>query len=251
MTEVDKKLDTLAEKINREHRRVESAVGSALEHAQRAGRLLIEAKERVKHGEWLPWLEENFEGSERVAQMYMRVHGHWPEIEAKTKSVSDLTLTGALQSIGPPKAEITRERAEGELRWAGAGEEPETTTAVEMPATEREPGVIEQIQASPEGREALAAAGRDLAEGQARDRVRFRISDLYFLLRKVSPEDVAKDVVAEHVGEAAQNAVLGRPERSRRNDDVEYAVAVHAWLEKYLQVLKEADAHLRGLGVDE
>jgi DUF3102 family protein len=138
LTEVDKKLDTLAEKINREHRRVASAVGSALEHAQRAGRLLIEAKERVKHGEWLPWLAENFEGSERAAQMYMRVHSQWPQIEANTKSVSDLTLSGALKSISAPTGELSRIPAEGELRWAGGGEDPETTTTVERPATERE-----------------------------------------------------------------------------------------------------------------
>jgi Protein of unknown function (DUF3102) len=121
------RLDTLAERINEEHRKVEAAMGRALQHARRAGKLLVEAKERTYHGEWLPWLKANFEGSERTAQMYMRVHSRWPEIEANTKSVSYLTLTGALGAIGPPQeADVTRERFGGPLRWAGveAGEEP-------------------------------------------------------------------------------------------------------------------------------
>jgi len=198
LTEIEKsQLVELAERINKEHRQVETAVGRALGHARRAGKLLVEAKGKVRHGEWLPWLEANFEGTERVAQMYMRVHSRWDEIEANTKSVSDLTLSGALRSIGAPVEVLALDRAEISSPWAA----------------EREPGVIEQLQASPEGAEALAQINRDFVEGQTRDRVLFRISDLYYLLREVPPEDVAKDVVARHVGEAAENAVLGRADR--------------------------------------
>jgi hypothetical protein len=115
------RLDTLAEQINEEHRKVEAAMANTLQHARRAGKLLLEAKERTHHGEWLSWLEANFKGSARAAQMYMRVHSRWPDIEANTKSVSDLTLTGALGAIGPvQEADVTRERIEGPLRWAGA-----------------------------------------------------------------------------------------------------------------------------------
>ena len=120
------RLDTLAEQINEEHRKVEAAMANTLQHARRAGKLLLEAKERTHHGEWLSWLEANFKGSARAAQMYMRVHSRWPDIEANTKSVSDLTLTGALGAIGPvQEADVTRERVEDPLRWAHveAGEE--------------------------------------------------------------------------------------------------------------------------------
>jgi hypothetical protein len=32
------------------------------------GQLLLEAKEQVEHGKWLPWLEENFDMAERSAR---------------------------------------------------------------------------------------------------------------------------------------------------------------------------------------
>jgi hypothetical protein len=64
---------TLAEQINAEHRACEVAVASAVEHAIRAGEMLMEAKKQAGHGRWLPWLTENFEGSHDKAQVYMRL----------------------------------------------------------------------------------------------------------------------------------------------------------------------------------
>lgn len=72
MSEIEK-LDTLAGLINEEHRRCEEALRSGLGHALRAGELLAQAKGQVSHGEWGSWLEENFEGSNRTAQAYMKV----------------------------------------------------------------------------------------------------------------------------------------------------------------------------------
>jgi len=111
-------------------------------------------------------------------------------------------------------------------------------------AEPRELGVIEQLEATAEGREAFAQINSDLAEGQARDRVLSRISDLYRLMRTVPPEEVARDVMARHVGEAAENAVLGRTS-SGPNFDLENAQAVHGWLGEFLRVLEAANAHLR------
>jgi hypothetical protein len=49
----------------------------ALAAAWKAGRLLIEEKQRVRrtmgHGAWLLWLEQRFHGSDRTAQKYMRL----------------------------------------------------------------------------------------------------------------------------------------------------------------------------------
>ena len=42
------------------------------EHAINAGRLLIEAKAQLAHGQWLPWLEDHCQVSERTAQAYMQ-----------------------------------------------------------------------------------------------------------------------------------------------------------------------------------
>ena len=50
MTEITTALPELAEKINDEHRAAETAARTALEHATRAGDLLIQAKGQCEHG---------------------------------------------------------------------------------------------------------------------------------------------------------------------------------------------------------
>ncbi len=66
-------LDDLAGEIRREVELSEQHWQSAVAHAIRAGELLTEAKSRVQHGEWLPWIEANFPGSDRTARNYMRL----------------------------------------------------------------------------------------------------------------------------------------------------------------------------------
>ena len=55
------------------------------------GDLLLEAKDQLGHGEWLPWLEENFDMEERTAQRAMAA----AKFAAKYDNVSDLRLTKA------------------------------------------------------------------------------------------------------------------------------------------------------------
>lgn len=98
----------LSTQINKEHELALIHVVKALEHANKAGELLIQAKATCKHGEWERWLENNFKGSKRQAQRYMRIHQHWPEIEGKTTRVSDLSLREGLKLLeGPKKSEDT------------------------------------------------------------------------------------------------------------------------------------------------
>jgi hypothetical protein len=60
------KLAQLAVDI-RQH--LHASAASAIE----AGRKLIEAKEMLQHGEWLPWLRDHIGIGERTAQDYMRL----------------------------------------------------------------------------------------------------------------------------------------------------------------------------------
>src|SRR5215216_3184776 len=91
-------LAALAEQINEEHRLCEQAARNSVEHARAAGEMLIEAKSQVPHGGWLPWLEENFEDSERTAQVYMRIARDWPRLQeaGKTQRAADLSVRTAL-----------------------------------------------------------------------------------------------------------------------------------------------------------
>jgi len=76
------------------------------------GRRLSEAKEILKHGEWLPWLERETDISERQAQRYMRVFSEYgaaqmglfgPETNATT--LSDLPISKALALLSIPESE--------------------------------------------------------------------------------------------------------------------------------------------------
>lgn len=62
----------LAQQINKEHRLCVATNRSCVEHAIYAGEMLVEAKGRTVRGGWGAWLEQNFDGSERIARAYMR-----------------------------------------------------------------------------------------------------------------------------------------------------------------------------------
>jgi len=126
LTEIEKSLGHLAERINEEHRACETAVNSALTHAMNAGEMLSEAKASLPHGAFGSWLKENFAGSDRTARAYMRVYSRREELEAKRQSSATLSLDGALRALSAPKAESpdpeTASLAELEARAEAAQE---------------------------------------------------------------------------------------------------------------------------------
>jgi hypothetical protein len=93
-------LAELAVQINAEHRQVESALRDGVAHAKRAGVLLLEAKARVPHGNWLSWLEQNCKTTSRTAQRYMQLVARWDEIVSKGGDT--LGLQGALRLVSAP-----------------------------------------------------------------------------------------------------------------------------------------------------
>lgn len=92
-------LPELAEEIGREVEQAERAWRDAVGHAIRAGELLVEAKAKIKHGEWLSWLEANFPGSARSAQDYMRLAANAED----ARRVAHLGVRGALKQLAAPK----------------------------------------------------------------------------------------------------------------------------------------------------
>ena len=95
----DNSLPDLAARIRAEHEAVSAHFANALEHAVAAGDLLIEAKARLGHGEWLPWLEANCRVPERTCQHYMRLARRID----KSATLADLTVTEALDLIAEPR----------------------------------------------------------------------------------------------------------------------------------------------------
>lgn len=65
------------------------------------GRGLIEAKGLLTHGEWLPWLEERVEFSERTAQNFMRLAREY----SNPQTLADLGASKALALLALPADE--------------------------------------------------------------------------------------------------------------------------------------------------
>ena len=91
----DNRLPVLAAQIKIEHAGVKAAAQVAAEHAIKAGHALIEAKELVSHGQWLPWLRANVGFSDRTAQLYMKI----VRLGFKSATVADLGLKMAANTI--------------------------------------------------------------------------------------------------------------------------------------------------------
>ena len=119
------RLPILAENIRTHHRAALDAAGTATRHAMTCGEMLIEAKKELSHGEWLPWLKEHCEISERTAQAYMRIARKVAEMDiAKSAAVADLPLRTALKAIAdeqPKDALWPAANASPEKIWAWAG----------------------------------------------------------------------------------------------------------------------------------
>jgi len=125
-TGADRSLDELAKLIKAEHAAVTNASenidkakqdADKVKHAAvrqanvvgraiKAGELLKEAKAKMSHGEWLPWLKKQCELSQRTAQRYMKLADDKPRLDqtqrAKSATVADLTLNQALKLFKPP-----------------------------------------------------------------------------------------------------------------------------------------------------
>ena len=92
-TTAPRDLATIGVELRRQVRLAEKYLAKALEHAIQAGELLIEAKARVGHGEWLPWLAENFDRTPRTAS-------NWMLLARNKKQVSHLgSVSEALDAL--------------------------------------------------------------------------------------------------------------------------------------------------------
>lgn len=89
----------------KEGRDIETITGEILELKKTAGESilgighrLLEAKSVLKHGEWLPWLSERVDLSERAAQNFMRLAREW----SNPQTLADLGASKALALLAVP-----------------------------------------------------------------------------------------------------------------------------------------------------
>lgn len=96
-------LPALALAINEENALAERHAELAIHRAKRAGELLIAAKAKVAHGQWLPWLSANCPTlKERTARAYMRLAKNWETLEFKSAESAVLTIDAALKLLSEP-----------------------------------------------------------------------------------------------------------------------------------------------------
>jgi Protein of unknown function (DUF3102) len=98
-------LHELAVIANKFHVEAEECAASMVLAAWQSGQALLAARVLCEHGDWLPWLEVNFQASQSTADRYMTLAANYPHVGSLDPALS---ITGAL-------AKIERER------------EPETT----------------------------------------------------------------------------------------------------------------------------
>ena len=112
------------------------------------GQRLLEAKAILPHGEWLPWLTEQVEFSERQAQRFMKLAQEW----ANPTALSDLGATKALALLALPPEERQKFLSENHVV---DGEE---KSVIDMTSRELEKAVKERDEALHAAEAARAAA---------------------------------------------------------------------------------------------
>lgn len=175
------------------------------------GKRLVEAKEQLSHGEWLPWLEKKVEFSERSAQQYIRL---WREY-GKSATVADLGVRKALVLLALPDTE--RDSFAGEKHEVNGEEK----TAAEMTVKELEKAVAERNAAREEAEKAKA----DLfaARAAARD-ARSHVEELQGQLEELKnrPTEVAieqRDATEEQLAAARQEVEKAAARRMAELED--------------------------------
>jgi hypothetical protein len=101
----------LAEQINTEHKAVIDGLRASLDHAIKAGELLLDAKRIAGHGNWLGWLQANCQFSERTAQNYIKLAENKERL-LNTQRVADLSLREAIGLLSTSKPDNTEDDLE-------------------------------------------------------------------------------------------------------------------------------------------
>ena len=161
------------------------------------GQRLIEAKAMLPHGEWLPWLTEQVEFSERTARNFMRLAREWTNRQA----LADLGAAKALTQLALPPEERERFMEENHVV---DGEE---KSVIDMTSRELEKAVKERD-------EALHAAEAARAAAETADQSRAKMEADMTALKKLhqatqAAEAQAREALAE--AQAELKALRERP----------------------------------------
>ena len=177
------------------------------------GQGLLEAKAILSHGEWLIWLEERVEFSERAAQRFMRLAREY----SNPTALSDLGATKALMLLAIP----TESREE--FISAPHMVDGEEKTVIDMTSRELET-VIKERDA------ALKAAEQAKADQKAADKAREKLfADMAFANERIKELNAQVEEQSTKAREAQDAAArLEKDLEELRSRPVDVAVEVDA-----------------------
>ncbi len=193
-----------------EERTIEVVTGDILEAQRKGGeavltigRCLIEAKDMLRHGEWLPWLAEKVGYSEKTAQNFMRLAREFSNPQA----IADLGATKALKLLALPADE--REQFVADHNVIDM-----TTRQLEAAIKERDEARAHAQQAEQERSEAQQSAQKlqETLHDVLEDR-----SDAYQRLEKLTEE---LDELKARPVEVAVETVVGQEAINKAKDEV-------------------------------
>lgn len=176
--------------LNKTDRSIESITTEILELKHTAGgailgigQRLIEAKTMLPHGEWLPWLTERVEFSERTANRFMRLAREW----TNQTTLSDLGASKALALLALPVEE--RDRFMSQNHEVGGEEK----AVIDMSARELEKAIKER-------KEALEAKEQAEAAAQIAEKARAKMeADMKVVSQLLEAANSEKAVTADQV----------------------------------------------------
>ena len=195
------------------------------------GRRLVEAKEMLQHGEWLPWLERETTFSERHAQNYMKVYREYGAAqlglfgpETNAKYIADLPISKAIALISVPESERVEFAEEVDAEHISIRE-------LEQKIRERDMQLAESEKLREETSELLKTQDGMLAEAKK------QIAELAKLNEELEkrPVEVAVETVRD---EAAIDAAA---KEAREKTAKEYEKTVDDLNRKLLAAEKERD----------
>ena len=208
------------------------------------GRRLVEAKEMLNHGEWLPWLKRETDFSERSAQNYMKVFNSYGAAqlglfgpETNTQSFADLPITKALAMLSIPESE--REDFAAEV-----GAESLSVRELEEKVRER----TDELRAAKEEAEAAArGAVAELREADTAREAAENAREAAEIARREAEETILRmKREIEEIEKRPQATVYERDEQAITDAANAAAEAERAKHEKAEKELKEQIAALAG-----
>lgn len=225
------------------------------------GRCLIEAKEMLPHGEWLPWLNEKVAYSERTAQNFMAVARRY----SNPQTLADLGMAKALALLALPDSERDEfvqdhnviDMSARQLKQA-LKERDEARKAAE--AAKADASAAEQARAKMEADMAVVNASLEAAqvEKQKADQEAARLENELAAL-KARPVEVAVETVVdpEAIEKATAEAVaeikakLDKAREAKKRAEDRQKIAEDALEQVRLQLEEQAKAEKKAaLGAD-